>query len=42
MARGVGGRFPSNVRSYLKGVAYPASKLGGPQEVIKAYGEQQH
>jgi hypothetical protein len=68
MARGVGGRSPSNVQSYLKGVSYPASKdqlmataksngappeiikilsdlsgsgeFGGPQEVMKAYGEE--
>ena len=42
MARGVGGQSPSNVQSYLKGVAHPADEFGGPQEVTKAYGEQQH
>jgi hypothetical protein len=26
MARGVGGKSPSNVQTYLKGVSYPASK----------------
>jgi uncharacterized protein DUF2795 len=26
MARGVGGKSPSNVQSYLKGASYPASK----------------
>jgi hypothetical protein len=67
MARGVGGRSPSNVQSYLKGVRYPAKKAdllkaangngaprevvqvlealndreyGGPQEVMKSYGEE--
>lgn len=69
MTRGVGGQSPSNVQSFLKGVAYPANKqeliktarknnappevisilndfpddeYGGPQEVMKAYGEQKH
>jgi hypothetical protein len=68
MARGVGGKSPSNLQSYLKGVSYPASpadliaaakrngapseimnilkdlsahgEFGGPQEVMKAYGEE--
>jgi hypothetical protein len=44
MARGVGGRSPSNVQSYLKGVSYPASKdqliatakgNGAPPEIVK-------
>ena len=44
MVRGVGGRSPSNVQSYLKGATYPASRHdlietarrnGAPSEVMR-------
>ncbi len=43
MTRGLGGKAPANVQSYLKGVSYPASKddlvsvaqkNGAPGEII--------
>ncbi|MGY3231156.1 hypothetical protein ACVWWJ_002640 [Luteibacter sp. HA06] len=66
MTRGVGGKSPANVQTYLEGVSYPADKAvlisrakengapsevmqiiehladrqyGGPQEVMKSYGD---
>lgn len=66
MTRGVGGKAPANLQSYLKGAHYPSGKdeiieiartnsapdeiiellqqmpqeeFGGPQDVMKAYGQ---